>query len=815
MDDLRHALRSLRKHPGYAAVALLTLAFGIGVNASLFSLVSAFFLQPLAVDEPRRLVMVLQRGDVLNVPYGYSYPDYRDFREQATVFSDLAAYMPTPVHIGAPGQLPERTWIEVVSPNYFALARVRPAYGEFPQPGDSESQGGAATVVLSHRYWQRRFGGDPGIVGKAITLNGRTFTVAGITPAAFTGLSWAMAVSAFVPSSAIGTLMESGDAFRDNRGGAAWRLMGRLAPGATLDGARAEVELILGRLAASFPAEHKNSKSLVVLETRARPDPSVAGVLPIFAAVFGAMVLLVLLIACANVANLTLSRAAGRHRDLVIRSALGASRLRLMRLQVVETLLIAAGAGVLGFVLAQWSGQALAAFAPAGDIPVNDQQPWDWRVLAFTVLAAFVAGLATGLWPARSATRFDIAESLKQGGPAVGGSRHRLRNLLVIGQVTLSLVVLAGAGLFLHSLREMQRVALGFRPDGLFMASIDLGLQQYSSARARQFLDDLQGRANALPGVEAATVAVHVPFDYGMQFSDVGTGDDVAGARDGYVSVAFNVVGPGFFETTGTTIVSGRPLDARDDEDGQQVAVINETMAKTLWPGREAIGRRFRFGRDGAWVDVVGVAGDGKYVMLGEAPRPYFYLPMAQAYRSPVTIIARTSSDPAALSGPVRRLLTEMDAVLPVYNVRTMDRHIDDSVFGLMPMRAGASMAAVQGAIALFLAVMGLYAVVSYVVVRRTREIGVRVALGASRRDILRLVVRDGMRLSMIGLGIGLLIALGLGLVLSNVLYGLQPVDVGVVGGVTALLLAVSAAACYVPARRATRVDPLVALRQE
>jgi predicted permease len=379
----------------------------------------------------------------------------------------------------------------------------------------------------------------------------------------------------------------------------------------------------------------------------------------------------------------------------------------------------------------------------------------------------------------------------------------------------MSLVVLVGAGLFLHSLRQMQNVGLGFRPERLLMLSVDLGLQQYSDERGRRFLEDLVEKAEALPGVESATIAVHVPFDYGMQLTDVGTGEEIPGAKDGYLSIAYTVVGPRFFETTGAFLMRGRGFDSRDDRNQQRVAIVNETMASRLWPGRDAIGSRFRFGRDGDWVVVAGVARDGKYVMLGEEPRPYFYLPLAQAYRSPATLIVRSVSDPLALASPVRRLLNEMDADLPVFNIRTMDQHIQDSVFGLMPLRAGASMAAAQGVIGLLLAVMGLYAVVSYAVTRRTREIGVRMALGASRRNVLLLVVREGMRLSLVGVVVGLLLALGMGLVLSKVLYGVSPVDLRVIGGVTALLLVVSAVACYLPALRATRVDPLTALRHE
>jgi putative ABC transport system permease protein len=817
MDDLRQAFRGLRKQRGFTAVAILTLAFGIGVNVALFSLVSAFFFQPLPVHDPHQLVVVMQRSDLVNIPYGHSYPDYRDFREAVKTFSDLAAYMPTPVHLGARGQAPERTWIEVVSPNYFSLAGVTPAFGSFPRMGQDEATGAPSAVVLSYRYWQRRFGGNPAMVGQPITLNGRAFTVIGIAPESFTGLSWAMAVSGFVPSGAAGALMENGDAFRDNRGIPAWRLMGRLVDGATIDEARAEVEVVATRLASTYPAEHKDTSRIALIpENRSRPDPSVAGFLPIFAAVFAIMAGLVLLIACANVANLMLARAVARQRDLVIRSALGASRSRLVRLQVIESLILAAVAGAIGVLLAQWAGQALAGFTPSGDIPINEQQPQDWRAYVFTFLVSAAAGVVTGVWPALKATRFDVVESLKEGSTGAGTSRHRLRSLLVIGQVTMSLVVLVTGGLFLHSLRQMQGLDVGFRPKGLLTASIDLGLQQYSGERGRQFLDDLVTRVEALPGVESASLTTHVPFDYGIVFADVGIEGEIPGSKDGLLSTAYGVVGSTFFETARASIVRGRGFNRHDDEKSLRVGVVNDAMARKLWPGRDAIGQRFRFGSKGEWIVVVGIARDGKYLMLTEPPRPYCYVPIAQNYRSPVTLLVRTASDdPAALAGPLRRLLGEMDPDLPVFNVRTMTNHMRDSVFAFMPFRMAVALAGAQGAVGLLLAVMGLYAVVSYTVTRRTREIGVRMALGANRTDVLRLVIRDGMRLSLIGVAIGLLMALGIGLVLSQVLYGVTPVDAAVLASVTALLLGVSAFACYAPARRATRVDPLTALRCE
>ena len=815
IDDLRHALRSIRKRPAFAAVAVLTLAFGIAVNTSIFSLVSGLFLQPLGVGDPHQLVMVMQRSEIINVPYGHSYPDYRDYRESVTSFSQLAAFMPTPVHLSVRGQTPERTWVEVVSPNYFALAGVGPAIGELPKPGDGEGKGTAPTVVLAYRYWQDRFAGNPSIVGQPILLNGQSFTVLGVAPRSFTGLSWAMAVSAWVPAGAMDSLLRGGGEMRDNRGAPMFRLMGRLIPGRKLADARAELEVIAARLAAAYPAEHKGARVLVIPENRARPDPSIAEILPAFAAVFAAMVALVLFIACANVANLMIARALERQRDLVIRSALGASRPRLIRLQVVEGLVLAAIAGAIGLMLASWVGLALQSFIPAGDIPVRQDEGWDWRIYAFTFAASAVAGLATSFWPARQACRFNLVESLKDGARDVGAGRHAIRNLLVIGQVALSLVVLVSAALFLHSLRQMQNVPLGFRPEGLLLMSMDLGLQQYPDEKGRQFVRTLLARVAAQPGVTSATVAVHVPFDYGLQIAPVGIDGRIPGTTDDTLAVAHNIVGPQFLETSGARLLRGRGLDERDDAKSRRVAMVNETMAGKLWPGVDAIGQRFRIGRDGNWIEVVGVVGDGKYFMLGEAPRPYFYLPLEQEYRSPITLMVRSAADPSGLTNPLARTLRALDPDLPVFNVRTMQAHVTDSVFGLMPLRMGAMIAAIQGLIGALLAVMGLYAVVSHAVARRTREIGVRIALGARRADVVRLVVRDAMRLTAVGIAIGLCASFALGLALSRLLYGVRPVDAMAYVGVTIAMLAVSAIACYLPARRATRVDPLVALRSE
>jgi len=814
LEDLRYAIRVLRKQPGFVLVAALTLGFGIGVNTTLFGMVSAFFLQPLPVEQPEELAFVMQKTDLIEFPIGHSFPDFRDFREGAPAFEEMTAFMPNPVHLSASGSSPERAWVEIVTPSYFRVAKVGASRGTLF--GDDLEAGGAPTIVLNHRYWQRRFGGDPGIVGQIVTLNGQGFTVVGVTPEPFAGLSWGMAVAGFVPTGSASALFEGGGHLLEERGAPAWRIMGRLRDGETLETARAQVEVVARRVYEEYPAEHKGSRAMVIPESRARPDPTFADFMPVFAVVFTAMVGLVLFIACFNVANLILARSLARQRDLVMRSALGASRARLIRLQVMESLMLAFLAGAVGLVLSQAAGGLIAGFAPTGgDMPVNTEHGFDWRVYAFTFLVSALAGIGTGLWPALHASRFQLSDALKESGTGYGTARHRFRNLLVVGQVTLSLVVLIFAGLFLRSLEQMKGLSLGFQPDNLLMLSLDLGRQQYEDARGREFLRQLEERVEALPGVRGASWTGHVPFDYNIQISDVTVQDGIPGSEDDYVADAFSVVGHDYIETVGVLMQQGRGLRETDDADAPKVAVVNEAMAAQLWPDGSALGRRFRFGRDGDWIEVVGIAADGRYVMMTEPKRPFFYLPLAQHYRSPMTLVLRTGTDPTALAPDVRREVAALDPDLPVFNVRSMEEHVRTSVFGLMPLRMGAFLAGMQGLIALLLAVMGLYAVVSYSVSQRTREIGLRIALGARRIDVLGVVARQGVLFTTVGVGVGLVVAGGVGLLLSRLLFGVSPFDVTVFAEVTALLVAVAGLACYLPARRATRVDPMDALRYE
>jgi predicted permease len=815
MQDLRFAFRQLLKNPGFTSVAVLTLALGISANSTIFGIISTFYFQPLPVKDPDQLVLVLQKSDAWKMPHGHSWPDYLDYRERVTAFTDAIAIMLSPAHLSFAGRQPERTWIEAVSGNYFSMLGIGPQLGRLFRPGEGERVGSDPVIVLSHQYWQTTLGGDQGVVGKILNVNGNPFTIVGVAPESFLSAQWSMAPSAFVPASMAGHLREGGEEMLKNRGAPAFKVMARLKPGATFADAKAELEVVSRQIINEYPDEHRGSRVFVAPERHCRPEPTFAEIMPLAASIFMAMVLLVLFIACANVANLMFSRALVRQKEMGIRTAIGATRWRLMRQLLIESVLLGLVAGVAGYFLSFWSEVLLAGFSPAGDIPVRTETAWDWRVLVFTFGVSVLAGVVTGIFPSLQATRVDIQTTLKEGGGSLLASgRHVFRSVLVVSQVAICVVVLVAAGLFVRSLQQVAALDLGFRTDQLVMASLDLSLQGYDDERGKEFCRQLTGQIKTLPGVRSAALARSVPFDYGFEISFVAS-EKMASDKDSFTVVHNNRVDPEYFTTMGTTLLRGRAFTDQDKGNAPKVAIINALMAERFWPQEEALGKRFRWGEKGDFLEVVGVVRNGRYVMLGEEPRPYFYVPLAQSYTSPVTLHVWTIGDPAAFVPSLRKVLGELDPHLPVYSVRTMPEHLRSSAFATMPLRMGATLAGVQGLLALALAVMGIYGVVAYVVSQRTREVGIRMALGAQKLDILRLVVRDGLRLTLIGVALGLVGALGVAMVIGKVLYGLSPASLPVIIGVVLLLGSVTFVACYLPARRAMKVDPMVALRYE
>ena len=820
MQDFKYAARSLAQTPGFTVVVVLTLAFGVAVNANIFGLFGAMFLRPLPVPEADRLALVIERVTGWSMLQNVSFPDFKDYRARITSFSSVMAYTFEAAHLSSEGKSPERAWIQVVTPNAFAALGVPAALGRTLVPADGEDKGGPAVAVLTYRYWRNHFGGDPAIVGRTILLNGRPFSVVGVAREGFDGFSLMLEMSAFVPTGAADTLSPDGARQLAARGFRAWYVIGKLKPGATFATASAELQVVGRQLAHEYPDSHKHAESTVLAlpETRARPDPAIADFTLVFAALFLGLVALVLLIACANVANLMLARALARQPEFTLRAALGASRWRLIRQVLAESLLLAAMAGVVGWLIAAWTGGLIMRFAFAFDagIPLNlDYQP-ALRDHLFTAAISLFAAVICSLVPALRASRVDLAAGLKAGtGRRVTTGQHRLRDLLVVGQVVFSLVVLIGAGLFLQSLHRARAIQLGFRTDHLLMLSYDLGLQGYTEARGEEFCRQLLKQVRALPGVEAAGLTQHVPFDYYGWNREVWPENPPARMKDGNAMVSYNRVDAGFIPMLGLRMVRGRVLAETDTASAPRVTVINQALANLCWPGENPIGKRLRWTRDGPWTEVVGVVETAKYQMLSENPRSYFYLPLLQDYSAPLTLMVRSRMEPGNLAADLRAAVQSLDPHLPVYSARTMDHLLDNSFFARLPMRLGATLAAFQGAIGLLLAVLGLYAVVAYGVNRRTHEIGIRMALGANAHDVTRLVVRDGMRLAVIGTALGLVLAAALGVILSKFLYGVGALDpLAIVSG-TLLLLATAALACYLPARRATRVNPIDALRTE
>jgi predicted permease len=817
MHDIKFAFRQLLKNPGFSFVAIATLALGIGANTTIFSTINALFLQPMPVKEPDRLVMVMQKSAVWNMLHGHSWLDYLDYRQRAAAFADTAAFMLNPVHLGVAGQRPEHTWIEAVSANYFSMLGVEPGLGRLFRRDEDAPPGGNSVIVLSRNYWRGKLGADLSIVGKTMTLNGHPYSVIGVTPESFVSAQWAISPAAYVPASMIGQVRDGGDYLLRERGAeGAFNVMARLKPGVTLAQARASAEVVASQLSRDYPDQHKQARVFVFPERLCRPDPAVCELMPLVGTVFSALGLLVLLIACANVANLMLSRALVRQKELGIRAALGATRWRLLRQLLAESVIMGVIAGGLGCLLAYWTSGLVSGFNPVvGDIPVRAERAWDWRVFFCAFAVSVLGGVVTALAPAWRATRIDAQTTLKEGGAAgLGSRRHPLRGALVVAQVAICVVVLVAGGLLLRGLQRVARLDLGFRSDHLLMASIDPGLQGYDGPKQKEFYLELADRLKALPGVRSASLARNPPFDTENNVAMVAP-EEKAADKDSFTSVLYNPVDPDYLPTMGTTLLAGRNFDGHDIDTAPKAAIVNAFMAEKLWPGRDPLGKRFKWGQGGELWQVVGVARNAKYFMIAEEPRPFFYAPLAQNPASRVTLHMWTSAEPAALAGAVQETLRRLDPGLPLYNVRTMEQHLHDSILATMPLRLGAGLAGVMGLLALLLAVMGLYGVVSYFVGQRTREIGMRMALGTQKLDILRLVARDGLRLAGIGLALGLLGAVGLGRVFQNILFGLTPSTAPVLAAVVLLLAAVAALACYIPARRAARVDPLAALRCE
>jgi predicted permease len=801
-QDLRYALRMLAKAPGVTTAAVLSLALGIGANTTLFSWVSAALLHPISGVPEAGNLAVLTSTQGRDEGRSLSYLDYLDYRETPGLAGAIAQDELT-LTLGADGRA-DRVWALIVSDDYFDVLGVRPAVGR--TFGVDDGRAGTALVVISHGLWQRRFAGDPAVVGRTISINTQPFTVAGVAPAAFHGTTVGLTFDAWIPLSAQRAVLP-GDRLT-SRGHRWLQVLVRLAPGTSLSQAQAALSTTAARLAATHPED----EGLDVEVSHFWNAPVGASRLlgPVLL-VLWAVVALVLLIACANVANLLLTRATMRRREVGVRLALGASRARLVRQLLTESGLLALVGGAAGVLVAVWGAGLLRSFVPPTDFPISLRPALDAGALAFALLLSIGTVFVFGLVPALQGSRVGMAGRLREEqASVVGGSGGRLRGALVAGQLALSVLLLASAGLLVRSLRHAETMDPGFNPRGVLLASVDLFANGYDKDSGRRFFASAVESLRGLPGVTAASLIRRAPLGFGGSSSSTMSVDGYDAPPDKPAWAFTHVVGPDFFHTVGATILRGRDLTAADSETAPRAVVIDETAAQRYWAGRDAVGSRLRLGE--SWYTVVGVARTMKHRQLSEPPAPHVFLPALQYYLPQATFLVRTGRDTAAVAGEVVGRLRAIDPGLPVFNVVPFEEHVQAARF---QQRMAGTLLAGFGALALLLAAVGLYGVLAFAVSQRTREIGIRMALGGRARDIYFLVARQGAILIGIGVLVGLASAVAATRVLRSLLIGVSPTDPLTFALVAGVLVAVALLACAIPARRAAGVDPVVALRYE
>jgi predicted permease len=812
MKDIRYAIRSLIKRPGFVAVAVITLALGIGANTAIFSLVNTVLLRSLPVDNPGQIVSVAVRAKDDSMS-ALSYPNYKDFRDRNDVLSGLLVYRFVPLSLSRGGGN-ERIWGYEVSGNYFDVLNVKAIQGRTFLPEEDRTKLSHPVVVLSYDAWQRRFGADPNLVGKDVLLNNHQFRVIGIAPEGFKGTEFVYSPEIWLPASMI-EWVEPGANWLDDRNSKNFFGVGRLKSGVSARQAGASLNLLSQQLAKEYPDSNEGQSVKVGPPGFILPD--LRGAVVSFTWVMMAAVGLVLLVTCTNLAGLMLARATDRRKEIAIRLAMGANRIRLMRQLLTESLLLSFVGGAAGLLLALWIVKVLLALKPPIDFPLALDVGIDWRVLLFSLLVSVAAGAIFGLAPALQATRPNLVGTLKDTAAQGGAVKTRLRSVLVVAQISISLIVLIAAGLVVRTLQQLQTMNPGFNPQNALTMSFDLGLQGYDEARGQQFYRQLTERVESLPGVESAAVTSYIPLSLNYNSRNVFVEGKPAERGDN-APLAMNAsAGPDYFKTMGTPIVQGREFTEQDQEKSEKVAIVNETFVRRLMPElqstAEAVGKRFSFhGPEGPFRRIVGVAVAGRYFNIAEDPRPFIWTPMTQDYQSSGILVARTKGSPDSLFAPVRAQVQSLDANLPLYDVKTLTEHMK---FALFPAKVAATVLGVFGLVALLLSAVGVYGITSYAVAQRTHEIGIRLALGAQLGDVLRLVLNHGLKLTIIGAAIGLFGAYLATRAITSVLYGVSATDPLTFGVVSLLLVGVALIACYVPARRATKVEPLVALRNE
>lgn len=809
IKDIRYGIRSLSKHPGFTCVAVLTLALGIGANTAIFSVVNAVLLRTLPFQDPDRLVMVWEDASYAGFPRNTPAPaNYADWKAQNHVFEDMATFDQRSFNLTGDGE-PEKVDAYGVTANFFPLLGIKPILGRGILPDDDQPQANKV-VMMSYSLWQQRYGGDRSIIGKELLLNGEKYSVVGVMPAGFQFME--SRIGLWVPIAFTAERLS-------NRGGHYLTVVARMKPGVSLAQANADIQTIQQRISQDHP-EQAGQLGAFVMPLRDQLAGDVRRPLMVLLVAVG----FVLLIACANIANLLLSRAASRSREIAVRTALGASRTRIVRQLLVESGLLASAGAVCGLILASVSFIFLQRLIPDA-LALSTTLSLDLKVLGFTLVLALLTAVVFGLVPAFQASKIDLNGALKQGGGRTGlnAGGNRLRSVMVVSEVALALVLLVGAGLLIQTFLKLRDQYSGMRPENVLTLRTVLPRSKYpEQTQKAAFIKQVLERVTSLPGVVSAGYATSIPLAWkGGTSGFYPEGRTVERALGEGLSYDANhrQVSADYLKTMGIPLLKGRSISDGDDERAMPVAIANETMARQYWPGEEVIGKRFKLGdpeEDIPWITIVGVAGDVRQMGVDEPVKAEMYLPYGQikdfAFYSPRDLVIRTSVDPLSVMPAVRNEIHQVDPAQPISNVRTMDEVLGEETAS---RRLGMTLLTIFAALALLLATIGIYGVLAYFVVQHMQEFGVRVALGAQRRDILALVLKKGMALTLVGVVIGLAVAFALTRLMASLLYGVGTTDPLTYASLAVLLTVVALIACYVPARRATKVDPMVALTYE
>jgi putative ABC transport system permease protein len=816
LQDFRFALRILIKNPGFSLIAILSLALGIGANAAIFSLADALFLRPLPILEPSAVLNISTNtpDNPFTTGSNVSYPNYRDLRDKSHSFESMTAFQLTTLSVAPSARdLPKVRTGVLASDSFFQTLGIQPFLGRTFLPEEGKVPGRDAVVVVGYDFWQNDLAHDPNVVGRSLRIKGIDFTIVGVTPKTFNAIDQFFTPALYVPVMMSQRLDAATEDPTEIRSDHFYSVKGRLKPGVSRETAQADLAAVWSGLQQTYKQENEGRTIAAQTELQARmkrspPDTALVALLM-------SLVGVVLLIACANVASLLLGRARARSREIALRISLGATKIRLVRQMLSESLLLALSGAAMGL----WIGYAGISYLQS--IPIPSEPPisitprMDTRVLLFSLAAAVVSAILFGLVPALRSLKTDLVPALKSATPgSTGSNRTTGRNILVVAQVALSMVLLAAAGMLLDGFRKLLILDPGFRTDHRLMLEFDTSLVRYSREQTRNFYRQLADQARNISGVRSVTVSRSIPYTpnqymasvvpEGYQFPKNQTSD----------SLFANIVDEHYFDTMDTAVIRGRGITADDKDGTRRVAIVNEEFAKSYWPNQEPLGKRFHLNNaSGPWIEVVGVTKTGKYLFVGETPLKFVYLPFAQNPSNEMLLLVRTTGSPATIAGPVRAIVQGLDSNQPVFNVRTLDDFYQQRAVAVPMMII--TLVTTMGLVGLILALVGLYGLIAYSVSRRTREIGIRIAVGADRSQVLKMVIRQGLALALTGVAIGGVATFGAARVIAVGLVGLGNVSPATFIAVPALLLGVTLAACYIPARRASQIDPITALRYE